>query len=83
MPDFIGAPPGCRPECVISSECPKIKACSNNKCVDPCRDTCGVNAECRIINHNPICYCKQYYTGDPFSRCSPMPRKFFNYFKAF
>lgn len=45
----------------------------NLKCVDPCIGTCGQNAECRVKNHNPICYCRNSYTGDPFTRCYPVP----------
>jgi hypothetical protein len=75
LPNYIGSPPGCRPECVVSSECSYDKACTNQKCVDPCPNTCGQNAKCRVNNHSPICYCMDGYTGDPFSRCYPQPRK--------
>lgn len=75
LPTYIGSPPGCRPECVVSSECPQKKACVNQKCVDPCPGTCGVNTRCEVINHSPICSCQQGFTGDPFSRCYPIPRK--------
>ena len=75
LPNYIGSPPGCRPECVVSSECPQDKACINQKCADPCQGTCGTNANCRVNNHSPICYCKSGYTGDPFTRCYPQPRK--------
>lgn len=70
---FIGNPPACRPECVVSSECPPLLACLKNRCVDPCRGTCGVQAQCRVINHNPICSCLAGFTGDPFTRCTPAP----------
>lgn len=75
IPNYIGSPPGCHPQCIISSECPSNKACLNQKCVDPCIDACGTNTECRVINHSPICNCKPLYTGDPFTRCNPLPRK--------
>lgn len=39
------------------------------KCRDPCPGTCGVNARCQVINHNPICTCKAGFTGDPFVTC--------------
>lgn len=77
---YVGAPPTCRPECVVSSECPQNKACSNQKCIDPCPGTCGVNANCQVINHNPICTCKQGFTGDPFVHCSEIERKTIFYF---
>ena len=66
---FVGSPPNCRPECVVSSECSTNKACINQKCSDPCRDSCGLNANCKVINHSPICFCNNGYTGDPFTRC--------------
>ena len=75
LPNYSGSPPGCRPECVVSSECPQNKACLNQKCVDPCPGTCGLNAKCQVINHSPICSCTSGYTGDPFTRCYPIPRK--------
>jgi len=77
LPTFIGSPPNCRPECTVSSECPQDKACVNRKCVDPCIGTCGQNAVCRVVNHSPICSCTEGYTGNPFSRCYPIPRKFY------
>lgn len=66
---FIGSPPTCRPECVMSSECPQNEACLNQKCRDPCPGTCGIAAKCTVVNHNPICSCLPRFTGDPFSRC--------------
>lgn len=71
VPGFIGSPPTCRPECVTSSECPLLQACVNQKCVDPCPGTCGLNAKCQVVNHNPICSCPTNYIGDPFTRCIP------------
>lgn len=68
-PDFIGKPPYCRPQCILSNECPFDLACENNKCIDPCRNSCGVNADCLVINHSPICTCKADYTGNPFTVC--------------
>ncbi|CAH2015289.1 unnamed protein product [Acanthoscelides obtectus] len=66
---YIGSPPTCRPECVSSSECPLNQACLNQKCVDPCPGTCGINARCQVVNHNPICSCPERFTGDPFISC--------------
>lgn len=70
LPDYIGAPPNCRPECVTSSECPSDQACINQKCKDPCPGLCGAEAECRVISHTPSCYCPEGYEGDPFVQCS-------------
>lgn len=73
QPGMISSPPQCRPECILSSECSLTEACLNNRCVDPCPGTCGVNALCRVVNHNPICSCTSGHTGDPFTRCYPIP----------
>lgn len=66
---YVGTPPTCRPECVISTDCPQHQACIKQKCRDPCPGTCGVNARCQVINHNPICTCNAGFTGDPFVTC--------------
>jgi hypothetical protein len=73
LPSFIGSPPNCRPECVYSSDCNLNEACLNQKCKDPCPGTCGIGAKCQVINHNPICSCPPGHTGDPFTRCQPIP----------
>lgn len=69
LPDMIGAPPNCRPECLVSSECPLDRSCINQKCASPCIGVCGLNSRCTVVNHNPICSCELGYTGDPFVRC--------------
>ncbi|VEN46223.1 unnamed protein product [Callosobruchus maculatus] len=74
LPGLVGSPPSCRPECVVSAECALTQACLNNKCVDPCPGTCGVAAKCQVVNHNPICSCDSGHTGDPFTRCYPIPK---------
>lgn len=68
--NYIGAPPNCRPECVVNTDCPSNSACISEKCRDPCPGSCGFNAECRVQNHLPICSCQQGYTGDPFTHCT-------------
>jgi hypothetical protein len=73
LPNMIGSAPNCRPECLVSSDCPSQSACINQKCVDPCPGTCATNANCRVINHSPICNCASGYTGDGFKDCRPMP----------
>lgn len=69
LPDFIGSPPNCRPECVGNNECASHLACINQKCKDPCPGTCGAYAECRVLSHTPNCACTSGYTGDPFTGC--------------
>lgn len=71
VPGFIGSPPTCRPECITSQECPLNQACVNQKCIDPCPGTCGINAKCQVVNHNPFCTCLPQHFGDPFVRCLP------------
>lgn len=73
LPDFLGAPPNCRPECTISAECPSNLACIRERCIDPCPGSCGYAAECSVVNHTPICVCPAGFTGDPFSSCRPAP----------
>lgn len=75
LPNYLGSPPDCRPECTVSSECALTRACTNQKCVDPCPGLCGLNADCKVLNHSPICACKNQFTGDPFTRCFPVTSK--------
>ena len=70
LPEMIGSPPNCRPECVINSDCPSDKACINRKCQDPCPGLCGINARCEVRNHLPLCICLNGYIGDPFFQCN-------------
>lgn len=79
LPNYIGSPPNCRPECTVSAECPQNRACINQKCADPCPGTCGLNTNCQVINHSPICSCISSYTGNPFTRCYPIQRKSSNH----
>lgn len=61
-----------RGECFNDSECPDHLACFDYKCKDPCKgpDTsCGVNAQCKVVNHGAICSCPQGYQGDPVNGC--------------
>lgn len=71
--NYYGNPyEGCRPECVINSDCHPNKACVQNKCIDPCPGTCGSNALCHVINHIPSCSCHEHYTGDAMKYCYPV-----------
>lgn len=75
LPDFIGSPPNCRPECALSTECNNQQACINHRCKDPCIGSCGFNAECHVIKHIPVCTCLQGHTGDPFTQCNLIPEE--------
>lgn len=69
---MLGAPPYCRPECVINQDCPSHLACVGNKCNSPCIGSCGYNSECSVHNHNPACICIHGFEGDPFRGCTPI-----------
>lgn len=73
LQNYIGRPPNCRPECVISAECSSNLACIKEKCFDPCPGSCGQYAHCRVINHNPVCTCLPGYTGDALTYCQLLP----------
>lgn len=80
LPEYQGNPyTGCRPECVLNSDCPRDKACNRNKCYDPCLNTCGHQALCEVINHVPMCSCPSGMSGSPFIQCEYAKRKF-NFF---
>lgn len=79
LSEFIGTPPTCRPECSIDSDCNPNRACSNQKCRDPCPGTCGENAQCHTISHRPHCKCPPGFTGNAFSRCYVQQCKIYLY----
>lgn len=70
LANYIGNPyEGCRPECVLNSDCPSNLACIGSRCTDPCPGTCGQNARCHVLNHSPTCLCIEQFTGNPLIRC--------------
>ena len=73
LPNMIGSAPNCRPECLVSSDCPSQSTCINQKCIDPCSGTCASNSDCRVVNHSPVCTCTVGYTGNGFTDCRPVP----------
>ena len=72
-PGYRGAPPNCRPECITNDECSRKLACAKQKCIDPCDGACGLNADCSVRNHLPVCKCPSGYEGDPFRQCNKIP----------
>lgn len=54
-------------ECRSNTDCPRSDSCINNLCISPCN--CGSNAECKVFDHYPICYCKLGYSGNPQAGC--------------
>lgn len=76
VPDYFGDPyVGCKPECIVNTDCAREKTCVNNKCKDPCPGLCGLNAICQTQNHKPSCSCINGFTGDPYSSCYEPPRE--------
>lgn len=62
---------------LFTNKCPFIPLFSiNQRCVDPCPGSCGLNTECTVINHTPSCRCDIHYTGDPFQGCTPVQGKY-------
>lgn len=73
LPEYLGDPfVGCRPECVLSTDCSADRACIGKKCVDPCPGTCGQNSQCIVINHTPMCSCPRGTVGNAFISCDIM-----------
>lgn len=62
--------------CKSNSECAGSEACINALCINPCN--CGPNAECRVVNHYPICYCQPGYSGNPQLGCIKSKLLLFN-----
>ena len=76
IPPYKGNPHvSCRPECVINSDCPSHLACVAQNCRDPCQGICGINAECNVVNHIPVCSCLQGFSGNPFQSCREQPKQ--------
>lgn len=74
LPEYQGDPySGCRPECVLNSDCPRDKACLKNKCENPCPGVCGKNAVCEVHNHIPMCSCTKGLSGNAFVECKSTP----------
>lgn len=74
MQNYFGDPYiGCRPECIQNSDCAYDKACFNTKCISPCAGACDLNAECKVINHLPVCTCLPGFTGNPLLSCQRKP----------
>lgn len=76
LPGMLGAPPNCRPECIINQDCPPHLACINKKCQNPCFGSCGINADCTVLNHKPMCICASGFEGDPFTGCQQIGKCF-------
>ena len=69
LPNYIGAPPNCRPECITNDDCSNYLACINLHCKNPCTNSCGLNAQCSVTIHTANCYCPENMNGNPFVEC--------------
>jgi hypothetical protein len=73
---FGDAKQGCTPQCVVNSDCKVSEACDNHVCVNPCsKEPCGINADCRVIEHRPVCTCGKDLIGDPLIQCHSIPTR--------
>lgn len=71
LPGYFGNPyEGCRPECIVNTDCSPNKACIQYKCENPCPGTCGLNADCQVVYHVASCICNPGYTGNPYQSCN-------------
>lgn len=61
-------------ECYSDDDCGQERTCIDRICINPCDNSCGLGALCRVINHKAICSCPRGYTGDATIRC--IPRKY-------
>lgn len=78
LPGFHGYPPNCMDMCQDSDDCDFDKACIDKVCADPCEmNICGMNANCSVSNHSPICKCANGFTGNPFNGCQRSIRKYY------
>lgn len=55
------------PGCDSNDDCPSNETCINRVCRNPCN--CGLNSQCFVQNHRPICSCKAGYEGNPNIAC--------------
>lgn len=64
-------------ECLVDDDCNNHQACIGYRCRDPCPGSCGINTNCRVEKHHPVCTCNHGLTGNPLTRCfaivQPLP----------
>ena len=78
---YLGAPPNCRPECLVNPDCPSNKACIQEKCSDPCTGACASIANCQVISHSATCSCPPGTRGSPYSTgCTLIPPSKYSFF---
>jgi hypothetical protein len=58
--------------CLNNDDCPNTLFCQDKHCQDPCKNNCGLNALCKVKNHQHHCYCPPQFTGNPKIKCSEL-----------
>lgn len=58
-------------ECQTNDDCDIQKKCDNGKCRNPCltSGTCGINAQCRVVQRQSQCSCPPGFNGNPQVEC--------------
>lgn len=59
--------------CQYNEDCADHEACDrlNRICRPVCdEESCGSNAYCKGMNHQPSCYCREGTSGNPYTECS-------------
>jgi len=72
-PGQVGDPvnAGCKTKgsCFSDENCPPSSICTNGRCVNPCENKCGINAECRVFGRNSTCSCLDGFEGSAEKGC--------------
>ena len=56
--------------CENVGDCPIDNSCINRQCYDVCiLGICGLDADCAVVSHRPVCTCPPGTTGDPQNQC--------------
>ena len=63
------APVGNTSGCSSDVDCPLTLACNNGQCMNPCPAGCGINTQCSVVEHRPLCHCMEGYAGNPQEQC--------------
>ncbi|KAK0172480.1 hypothetical protein PV328_005792 [Microctonus aethiopoides] len=58
-------------ECENSTSCGMSEKCILDLCRNPCPGSCGINAICTVLKHEPNCRCPKCYEGDALIKCEP------------
>jgi hypothetical protein len=63
-----------RYECQTNDDCEHNKKCLEGSCRNPCTEpgSCGINAQCRVVNRQAQCSCPPGYFGNARQECQPL-----------